>query len=222
MDLKYGNAVVPQLHDRLRDQIVSCALRPGQRISETEIATTYEVSGQLVREACIKLAEKKLVVMRPQRGIHIRRISVSAALTARFIREAVEVDLVRRVVERLTPVMMIVLDGQILKQQAAAHADDAATFMQLDEAFHRSLAEFADAPAVSDYLDDLNIQMNRVRNISARHFSPNRLVVQHASIVEGIRNRDKETTERALRTHLGAFKQDLPKIIEAYPDYFDI
>lgn len=219
--LSLGDAVVPQLHKRLRDRIVSCELTPGQRISETEIANAYNVSRQPVRETFIKLAEKRLLSIRPQRGTYVRRISVPDALTARFIREAVEVDLVRRAVARVTPEMMRALDEQIAQQRVAAQSDDPAVFMRLDEAFHRSLAECADAPAVSDYLDDLNIEMNRVRNISARQFSPEKLVPQHAAIVDAIRDRDSDAAESAMRLHLHEFNKDLPKIIEANPDYFE-
>ena len=219
--LSLEGAVVPQLHKRLRDRIVSCDLAPGQRISETEIAAAYQVSRQPVREAFIKLAERQLVIIRPQRGTYIRRISVPAALTARFIREAVEVELVKRAITRVTPEMIASLDAQIVTQQEVARADDPAAFMQLDEAFHKSLAEIAEAPEVSDYLEDLNVQMNRVRNISAREFSPGKLVEQHAAIVDALRNRDAETAEAAMRTHMREIKKDLPKIIATYPDYFE-
>lgn len=219
--LSLEGAVVPQLHERLRDLIVSCELPPGQRISETEIAAAYQVSRQPVREAFIKLAERQLVSIRPQRGTYVRRISVPAARTARFIREAVEVDLVRRAVKRVTPAMIAAFDDLIAQQHAAANADDPAAFMRLDEAFHKSLAEFADAPEVSEYLDDLNVQMNRVRNISARQFSPKNLVLQHAAIVDAIRNKNAKAAERAMRAHLREFNNDLPKIIAAYPDYFE-
>jgi len=221
LSLSLEEAVVPQLHKILRARIVSCELAPGQRISETEIASTYQVSRQPVREAFIKLAERNLVSIRPQRGTYIRRISVPDALTARFIREAVEVDLVRRAVARTSAQMVATLDAQILEQQQAARADDPAAFMRLDEAFHRSLARFADAPAVSEYLDDLNVPMNRVRSISARQFSPEKLVVQHAAIVDRIRHGDADGAEAAMRAHLQEFNKDLPKIIAACPDYFD-
>jgi DNA-binding GntR family transcriptional regulator len=221
ISLSLEGAVVPQLHKRLRDRIVSCDLAPGQRISETEIAAAYQVSRQPVREAFIKLAERQLVSIRPQRGTYIRRISVPAALTARFIREAVEVDLVKRAITRVTPDMIAALDAQIAEQRKAVKADDPAAFMQLDETFHKSLAEYAEAPEVSEYLEDLNVQMNRVRNISAREFSPGNLVVQHKAIVDALRNGDADAAEAAMRTHLREIKKDLPKIIASYPDYFE-
>lgn len=213
--------VAPQLHQHLRSQIISCELPPGQRISESDIATTYAVSRQPVREAFIKLSEERLVSILPQRGTFIRRISVAAALTARFVREAVEVDLVRRAAIRATPEDVAALHAQIERQRAAAENGDPAEFMHLDEAFHHMLATLADAPAVSEYLDGLNVPMNRIRNISARQFSPEKLIAQHADIVAAIEQDGAQAAEDAMRTHLQQLIRDLPRIVEAYPDYFE-
>ena len=219
--LSQDGAVAPQLHKQLRSRIISCDLPPGQRISETDIAATYGVSRQPVREAFIKRSEERLVSIRPQRGTYVGRISVSEALTARFIREAVEADLVCRAVERATPDMVSALQEQIEQQRIAAHDGNPTEFMRLDEAFHRMLAQFAGAPDVSEYLESLNVPMNRVRNISARQFAPGRLVEQHADIVDAIRRGDAAAAENAMRMHLREINRDLPRIVAAYPGYFE-
>lgn len=219
--LSLDNPVSPQLYQRLRYSIVSCELVPQQRISETEIAAAYGVSRQPVREAFIKLAEENLVSIRPQRGTYIKCISIPAALTARYIREAVEADLVQAVAKRATPAMIKSLDAQIKQQRITAKANNPAEFMQLDETFHKTLAAYAQAPAVSDYLDELNVPMNRVRNISAREFAPEKLVDQHATIIDAIRDGKAKAADKAIRTHLREIKKDLPEIVKTYPDYFE-
>lgn len=218
--LKEG-AVVPQLHQLLRDRIINCDLEPGQRLSETEFAKVYDVSRQPVREAFIKLANEKLVIVRPQRGTFVRLISVPDTLTSRFVREAVEVDLIRRVVDRATPEIVAELEAQIELQREVAETGTPAEFMRLDEAFHRRLAEVAGKLEISEYLLALNLQINRVRNISARLFEPDKLVVQHAAIVTAIRAEDATMAEGEMREHLRKVKEDLPHIILANPDYFE-
>ena len=84
--LAQGAAVSPQLHRLLRDQIIRGEIPPGARISETEIASSWSVSRQPVREAFIKLAEEGLVEVRPQRGTFVTLISVPAVMTARCLR----------------------------------------------------------------------------------------------------------------------------------------
>ena len=93
--------------------------------------------------------------------------------------------------------------------------------MRLDDVFHKTLASCAQAPDVFVCLEGLNLPMNRTRHISAREFSPTKLVSQHAAIVEAINNSDPNSAEQAMRTHLREIIKDLPQVIATYPDYFE-
>ena len=78
-----------RVYDALRAAIVQLQVRPGNPLSEAEIARQLGVSRQPVREAFIKLAESGLVEVRPQRGAFVRLISRREVANARFIREAI-------------------------------------------------------------------------------------------------------------------------------------
>jgi DNA-binding GntR family transcriptional regulator len=67
----------------LRSAIVTLQLKPGQALSETEIAQRFRVSRQPVREAFIKLAEAGLIEVRPQRGT--RRLGIGRASVYRLL-----------------------------------------------------------------------------------------------------------------------------------------
>lgn len=218
--IEQGKAVGPQLYSLLRERIVRGDLVPGMRLSETDIAGAYNVSRQPVREAFIKLAEEALLDVRPQRGTYVSLISPAAVMTARFIREAVEADIVRSVAETIDAAQIAALDGQIAAQRALDADAPGEVFMLMDEKFHRTLAELAGQAAVADYLEGLKTQMNRVRHISARQFAHDKLVAQHAGIVDGIRARDPDAAEAAMRAHLREIMADLPSIVEAHPDFF--
>ncbi|MCA1968373.1 MAG: GntR family transcriptional regulator [Rhizobium sp.] len=219
--LEQSSAVGPQLYRLLRDRIVKGDLAPGARISESEIAASYKVSRQPVREAFIKLAEESLVEVRPQRGTYVRRISVPAVMTARFVREAVEADIVRAAAQAVTPNILALLEANLTAQRAVVDSDDPSRFMELDEAFHRLLAEAAGQPAIWDILEDLKTQMDRVRHISTRQFPRERLIDQHAAVVAALRSGDPDAAEAQMRTHLKGVLTDLPAIAEAMPEFFD-
>lgn len=219
--LAQGAAVGPQLHKLLRDLIVRGDIAPGARISETEIASAYSVSRQPVREAFIKLAEEGLVEVRPQRGTFVSLISVPAVLTARFIREAVEADMVRRVAETADEAALEILDARMAEQRALGPDTSGDDFLRADEEFHRALAKLAAQSAVADHLEGLKVHMNRVRHISARKFSRARLIAQHAEVVEAIRARDAARADAAIRLHLREIVADLPAIVAAQPNFFE-
>src|SRR5690606_32607527 len=81
----------------LRDDIVSMSLKPGDVISESDIAGRYGVSRQPLREAFIRLAQQGLLLIRPKRATVVKKISPDGVRQSRFIRESIEVEIVRRV-----------------------------------------------------------------------------------------------------------------------------
>ena len=99
----HGEQVGPQVYRSLRERIIRGELEPGGLISEAEIARAFSISRQPVREAFIKLAEEGLVEIRPQRGTLVRRINIASVMDARFVREAVEADIVKIVAEKRDP-----------------------------------------------------------------------------------------------------------------------
>ena len=87
----------------LRHDIVTLRLRPGERLSENELADRFGTSRAPVREALIRLVEDGLIEVRPQRGSFVSPISLRAMERARFVREALEVAITRRAAETGLP-----------------------------------------------------------------------------------------------------------------------
>ncbi|KMU98327.1 GntR family transcriptional regulator, partial [Acinetobacter sp. VT 511] len=79
-----------RIERELRVQIIDLTLKPGERLSETEIGERFHVSRQPVREAFIALMRAGLLDVQPQRGTIVVKLSVRRMLDARFIREALE------------------------------------------------------------------------------------------------------------------------------------
>ncbi|WP_425349305.1 GntR family transcriptional regulator [Consotaella salsifontis] len=209
----------PQIVRVLRSQIVRAELVPGTRLSEQEIASRYSFSRQPVREAFIKLSEQGLLEIRPQRGSFVRKISQAEVMDARFVREAIETDIVRLVAETADDAFVAELQRQIAEQRDA-RAQGTATFFQLDEVFHRTLAEAAGKGRIWSFLEDIKAQMDRVRFLSTVDFPLDLIIDQHQVIVDAIAAHDPAAAEAAMRTHLRKVLDDLPAIVSAHPGYF--
>ena len=95
---------------------------PELTASTREAARRLGVSRQPVREAFIKLNEAGLLLIRPQRGTVVQRISVSGVLNARFVREAVEVAVAREAALARPRGLDAELAGLIAAQERAAAA----------------------------------------------------------------------------------------------------
>lgn len=218
--LDQTRALGPQLHRILRERIVRNDLSPGRKISETEIAAEYAISRQPVREAFIKLSEEGLIEIRPQRGTVVRRIAYASVLDARFVREAIEADIVKLLAGRADPTLEAELRRQ-LADQGRAVEQAPHRFIQLDELFHRTLAEAAGKATAWTFVEGLKSQMDRVRYLSLSHFPAGKLVRQHADIVDAIAAGDVAGAESAMRLHLREVLNDLPEIVKSNPGFFD-
>lgn len=213
-----GQAVGPQLLALLRGQIVRGTIPPGARLSEAGVARDYEVSRQPVREIFIRLAEEGLLEIRPQRGSVVPKMSVRKALEARFIREAIEADVVKLAATELTEDQISELEDLLAQQRKAK---DVHHFIQLDDAFHRGLAEGVGRGHAWRVVEGLKVHLDRVRHLSFRQFPMDTTTEQHADVVAAIRARDPQAAEAAMRLHLQAIVEDLEVIAADLPDYFE-
>lgn len=219
--LDAGSAIAPQIYRRLRERIVRTELLPGEVISETEIARAYAVSRQPVREAFIKLAESGLVEIRPQRGTFVRLISIREVGNARFLREAIEIAIVRKAALEATDDDIAALRTLVAEQRAVAVGGDNAAFLRLDEKFHQAIAGSADCDDAWRVLEGLKAQMDRVRYLSLPEATPLETIIeQHERIVAAIERRSPEEAEQAMRQHLSEILLSLPKLAARHPAYF--
>jgi len=218
--LDQGAPLAPQLYRILRQRIISADLTPGSRISEAEIAATYALSRQPVREAFIKLAEDGLLEVRPQRGTYVRKISTAAVKDVRFVREAIEADIVALLADNPDPALVRELENQLREQKEVAESE-ASRFIVLDERFHRTLAEAAGKAYAWKVIEQVKGQMDRVRYLSALQFPMRDLVAQHSDIVRAIARGDPGAASAAMRVHLRKILTDLPAVAAARPDFFD-
>jgi GntR family transcriptional regulator, rspAB operon transcriptional repressor len=205
----------------LREAIIQLTVRPGQLLSETDLARQLSVSRQPVREAFIKLAEAGLVEVRPQRGTYVRLISRREVESARFVREAVEVAFARKAAADAPVETAAALRESIARQDAARSAEDAAAFLRQDEAFHQTIARAAGCDSAWKLLETLKAQMDRVRFLSIEEATPmDVLIAQHEAIADAIEAADPDRAEASMRLHLGEILQSLPRIAAAHPDLF--
>ncbi len=206
----------------LKSAIVAMGLPPGRALSEAEIAARMGVSRQPVREAFIKLSEAGLVRIRPQRGTFVVKISTKQVTDARFVREAVEVAVVRKACDVMTADTLAALRENLAQQRAVVTEGSPANFLALDEAFHRGLALGVDCEYAWRVVEEVKAQMDRVRYLSIPQTTPlSRLVEQHAAILDAIEAHNQAAADAAVRAHLSEILTSLPLIERAYPHLFD-
>ncbi|WP_173043030.1 GntR family transcriptional regulator [Bosea sp. ANAM02] len=220
--LALGASAAGRVEAELRRAIIALELPPGTRLSEQEIALKYGVSRQPVREALIALARTRLVDVQPQRGTVVVKFSVRKMMEARFVREAVEVAIVRQACQSFAAQSRQRIGDLLDMQDKAAARDDHAAFQRYDELFHIELTEGVGMPLAWEAIRDIKAHMDRVCQLTLP--GPDAmlpLVQQHRSIMVAIDARDSGRAETAMRHHLTEILRALPRTEASFPDLFE-
>ncbi|WP_147198845.1 GntR family transcriptional regulator [Pantoea sp. MBD-2R] len=211
-----------QIYRFLRQDIVTCAIPPGSLLSEKEVSSRFDVSRQPVREAFIKLAEAGLVQILPQRGTFVRRISAQRVADGRFIREAVEVAVVRRAALEATPEALALLEHNLQLQKMSAERQNSQAFLLLDDEFHRLIAQSINCELAWETVENIKATMDRVRFLTLSKVSPpESLIAQHNEIYQALLAKNADAAEQALRRHLQEMIFSITPIAEQNSEWFE-
>ena len=211
-----------RIYSDLRAELVSLQRRPGEAISEGEIAVSYGVSRTPVREAILKLSDEGLVEIFPQSGIIVSRIPIAALPESIIIRKALEETTARFAAERATPSQILTLHAIVQRQREADAANDRAAFHQADEAFHAGISEVAGYPGIWKWVQQVKVQVDRYRLLtlptSGRMAE---VIAEHEPILAAIEAHDPERARIAMDRHLERLLVDISATQINNPEFFD-
>lgn len=211
----------PQIYGALRNAIVSLRIDIGQALSENEVANLLGVSRTPVREAFIKLAGTGLIEVLPQRGTFVVKISPRAVRDAQFVREALEVAVIRDACRKPVPGLVENLRALIARQRAAALDEDFDEFLIHDEGFHRTMAISVGRERAWRVIEGEKGHMDRVRYLSLPKASPLfHLIGHHEAIADALETCDLPRAETVLREHLSGILGVLEKFQREMPHLF--
>ncbi len=211
-----------QVYEVVRQAIIRCKFQPGSRLSEQELSQQFGVSRQPVREAFIKLSQDGLILVLPQRGTFVSKISAKGVNNGRFIREAVEIAISEKAALNINTQQLALLESNLQAQELAARNENRACFIELDDAFHRELAQSIDCVAAWENLADIKANMDRVRYLSLFKETPFlTLTMQHRAIFDAIKARNPEAARLAVKNHLSGLNFSFASISTRNAEWFE-
>ncbi len=213
---------VDDVFDRLHADIVTLKLEPGTRMSEVEIAGQLNTSRQPVREAFIRLGNMRLLEIRPQRATLVRKISQSHILNSRFIRTAVEVEVVRQVCASQTDLDTVSFEDNLDRQKQCVADMNVDAFHDLDYAFHKLICRAGKAEFAFETIASNKAHLDRLCMIQlSSQTALDEVREDHAEIFELLKRRDEAGAIKLIRHHLSRLDQTLRAAREAHSDYFE-
>lgn len=224
-------SLTERAYQRLRDDLLTCRLQPGDRINIKEVADALGFSLGAVREALSRLTSEGFVTIDSLRGFRATPISIADMIDLMSVRTDIEGQCLRRAIEnggldwesaivsaahRLawTPVYAEAGQGDDVQgddvQVDGAQAGGGAKRLNDDyavahSAFHEALVSACDNVWLKRMRDWLYAQSERYRYLTVPLARVERDVGQeHAQLVEAALARDADRAVAVLSDHLMA------------------
>jgi len=210
-----------RIYSELRNELVSMRRRPGDVVSEAEIAVTYGVSRTPVREAILKLSDEGLLDVFPQSGIFVSRIPLAALPEAIIIRKALEETTARLAAERVTASQILQLRSIVERQREADAAGDRVAFHQADELFHAVIADIARHPGIWTLIQHVKVHVDRYRQLTLPVAGRmTEVIAEHEPILAAIEAHDPQRAGIAMERHLDRLLLDISETQHTNPEFF--
>ena len=220
--LRERRTSVDDVFDDLHERITSLRLRPGDKISEADVAAQFGISRQPVRDAFSRLANLDLLLIRPQRATEVRRFSLREVQKSRFLRASVECEVARRAAEHCGEADAARLDEALARQREAIAEGNYKAFSRLDYAFHELICEIAGVGFAADIIASEKAKVDRLCLLSlAKEDRMPLLLEDHAGIAAAIREGDGERATEVVKLHLSRLDTTIEAIVASNADYFE-
>lgn len=205
----------------LEAEILSLKLRPGDKLSEADVAARFGVSRQPVRDAFNRLASYDLLVIRPKRATEVKRFSAREIEKARFVRAAVEERVLKRAAQYCDLIGAARLDMAIAEQEDVLETKALDRFVALDNTFHEIICHIARAEFAFDVIAGEKAKVDRLcmLSLSKEDRMPD-LIADHREMAEGIKANDADRAVTAGMRHLSRLDLTIKDVSEKNADYF--
>ncbi len=209
-ELEHSAPIRRQVYERLRDDIVSGVIVPGQRLVETSLAENLGVSRTPIREALHLLESEGLLEAIPRVGYHVRGISPDEVEELYALRLAIESLIIHWASRRMTPEDLQALQQNVEQCEARLPHGETEEFALLYSEFHDILARASHAPRTAQFTEILRHYMRRVRKESLFLSGTVQLALSgHKQILERLEAGDEYGAVEALERHLLNSKQSV-------------
>ncbi len=189
--------------NRLRELIVTGALRPGQRISERSILEEEkEISRTPLREALKILGSEGLVELTPNRGAFVTKLSMAHIDSAMEVLIGLESIAAPASCARITEAELEEIKRLHAEMTESFRNENLMSYFRINQQIHQLIVDGAHNPALSRIYKTESLHIKRYRYAgNIEHSRWSKAVAEHEQIMEALLRRDGTLLRELLRAH---------------------
>lgn len=203
-------------YNEIRNLLMAGKVQTQEIITANQFAATLKVSRTPVRESLLQLASEGFLVAIDGRGFMVRQFSEKEIQDFFEVRRMVECHVIEQLCGKLEESDLDEMDEQMLIMRQRAFENDPSGFLETDKAFHMDL--------VHRYNNSLLVTITeQIRTLIAilgqKALSSSgriqRVLEEHAVIVQGFRERNVRLAIEAMIDHLNTTERIILRNMKA-------
>ncbi|HXD50581.1 MAG TPA: GntR family transcriptional regulator, partial [Burkholderiales bacterium] len=192
-------------YERIKHDIITCAIAPGTEISEPQLCTHYRLGKAPVRMALIRLAHDGLLRAIPRRGYMVTPITLKDIQDVFELRLMLEPAAARMAAGKVDAQRLRVLDEACRHGYQSTDIKSITRFLEANKALHVAIAQATGNCRLAAMVAQLLDQMMRLLHLGLglRNRSQE-MQHEHRALVKALSRGDGETAERISREQIEA------------------
>lgn len=218
------NSLNQTTYEKLKKDILTLELKPGDTVSAAKVAVRYNVSRTPARETLVKLETEGLVDIIPQSKSVISKIDLSKARQEWFVRRNLELAMVDKLFSNVRAADIKELRKYMDKMRELnaqkPGVENSYQYHILDDTFHRKTYEISGELLAATVISTTMAHYSRLRFMTdLEDYYKNRTTQGHEKLITLLEKKDKEGYKKALEEHLQYIINDIEDLKGKYPDY---
>jgi DNA-binding GntR family transcriptional regulator len=206
------NVLSNKVYIALKEMIVNHRFQPGSRLNVERISKELRVSRTPVWEAVRRLQQEGLLENIPYRGVFMVEMTLERALELYQVREALEGLAARLAALYANEKTLEKMRESLENQSKVIEKGDLIGYSRSDFEFHSLMHKMSRNSVLQEMLESLKTKMQPI-TMEVRPILP-RLYEDHLEILEAIRSKDPEKSEKILRRHIRVVQNQIQKELE--------
>lgn len=186
--------------ETIRDAILRGALKPGERVSEPELAERFGISRTPIREAFRQLETEGYLEVIPRKGAVVASLSERDIEEFYAIKSILEGYAARIAAEKLSDRDIERLEVINARLQEIAAGGDVKSFFRVHNEFHELFIKASGNDKLLELINQLVLKFNRLRLASLAQ--PGRMeisVQEHKKMIKAFKEHDGERADNLVR-----------------------
>jgi len=194
------------VYQKIKEDILTLKLKPGQMISENEIANIYNVSRTPIKNAFLRLKGEQYIEIVPQKGSFVTLLDIRNIRDVIYMRALLELDMLNTIIdEGLTEKAVAGLRANLEEQYKLINSENLtpSSYYIIDNAFHYSLFRIVGRESMWDVIQNYQVYFARFRILDAMTTGRYEDVcLEHDKIIKALEDMDRAKLKKSVMDHL--------------------